>query len=113
MTPVLTLYLDIRSSAERGLALAFGGRRRSGGSGSSVRFGDETVGGREARLDIDGHGGQPVERLLHRRPHDAKTIAERFGPRVAALRLDRHDLARQSGHAVLDLGRVHGERAVR
>ena len=42
---------------------------------------------------------------LDRRPHDAQTLAERLRLRVVPLGLDRHDLARQGRHAVLDLDR--------
>ena len=60
-----------------------------------------------------GTADELVERLSDGRPHHAQPIAERFGLRVVALGLDRHDVARQPGDAVLDLRRSTRERAVR
>ena len=54
----------------------------------TVGLRDELIGGREARLDVGRHGEQAVERLLHRRPHDAHAVAEILCRRVIALRLN-------------------------
>src|SRR5436190_44843 len=80
---------------------------------NSARRSQQLIGSDESRFYIHRNGLQLFERLLDRWPDDAQPIAERFRPRIVALGLNRHDLAGQTRHTLLDSIGVDGEGSVR
>ena len=85
-------------------------RSRSGVK--SALIGGQLLGGHEAGLDVDRHVLQPVEDPLRLGADDGQALEERLRLRVAALRLERHELAGEGGDRRLHLRRVDGEGAV-
>ena len=73
----------------------------------------QPLGRREARKDVDRHASQPLEHAQRLGPVHGLRLEQRLRPGVVAVRLDRHQLARQLGDRGLHLRRVDGERAVR
>src|SRR3954468_5378433 len=65
----------------------------------------------EIGLDINRHGGQTIEHLLHGWSHHTKAIEQVLRLGIIAFRFERHDLSRQRCDRVRYLRLVDGEGA--
>src|SRR5207247_10310046 len=66
----------------------------------------------EDRFAVHGYTGETTQHALHFWSNDAEFNDQVLRLGIASLRFEDHQLTRERRNAVLDLGRIEGERAV-